>query len=80
MSTEAEVEAHNIRELRRDVENRLRIAREEVENAQGALDDLRTVGGLQGWTTNLERALNVARTEIERCRSVAADRVGNGSA
>lgn len=38
--SEAEVEAHNRRELWRDVANHLRVAGECIEQAQGCLEDL----------------------------------------
>lgn len=48
--SEREIEAHNRRELFRDVANHLTVAYESVEQAQSALDDL----GLLGLARQLE--------------------------
>jgi hypothetical protein len=61
--TDEEVEAYNRRELWRDVTNHLTIARESVEQAQGALEDLHQQAYadlLQPIVDDLRRAANDA--------------------
>lgn len=64
--TEAEVEAHNRRELWRDAENHLTIASESLEQAQAALDDL----NVPHIADNLKPTVEA----VERFRSLASDK------
>lgn len=67
--SEAEVEEHNRRELWRDVANHLTIARESIEQAQSALDDLGetdTVVFFQEHADGLARAAAAASERAKR--------------
>ena len=64
--SEAEVEQHNRRELWSDVANHLTVAREAIEQAQGALEDLSEpdfANQLQPFVENLRRAATDASEE-----------------
>jgi len=66
--SEEEVERHNERESWREVVGHLRIARDEVELAQGALEDLR----MSEWADQLQPLVDGLR----QAGSEAAEKAG----
>jgi len=75
--SEQEVERHNRGELWRDVSNHLTVARESLEQAQGALDDLGLPSHaeqLQEHVDAIRRAANDAEEEASTYRPLVLDR------
>jgi len=66
--SEAEVEAHNRRELWRDVANHLRVAGECIEQAQGALEDL----GQRDLADKLQPSLQAAHVTADVAEVMAS--------
>lgn len=71
MDTEAQIDAHNRKELWTDVANHLQVARESLEQAQSALDDLH----VEHISENLKPTVEA----VERFRKLAVDKRDEGA-